>query len=118
MKNPPTELLLLKFGTTETVKGPFELSEDAAILNAGKSIPIQNNFNHEEQPAGWGRTDVREDGIWLTEISLSKKARDLMDGDTTMYIVPAFTHLDGQVVQLVCASITAFPADKNATRIK
>ena len=118
MKKPPTELLLMRFGTTETL-----LTREAAEANAGKSVAIfSDNFNIHEQPAGWGQTEVREDGIWLTGISWSKRATELlagMDGGKhPVYLAAAFEELDRHVVNIVCASLTTTPADMKATRVK
>ena len=118
MKKPPTELLLMRFGTTETL-----LTREAAEANAGKSVAIfSDNFNIHEQPAGWGQTEVREDGIWLTDISWSKQTKEFLagmdDGRQPVYLAAAFEELDRHVVNIVCASLTTTPADMKATRVK
>jgi hypothetical protein len=122
-KKPPKELLLMRLGTTETLKGPFLLTREAAEANAGKLVPISSgNFNVHEQQVGWGQTEVREDGIWLTGISWSKRAKDFLagmdDGGQLVYLAPAFEELGHQVVNIVCVSLTATPSDTKATRVK
>lgn len=109
----------MKFGKTETSRGTFHLKEDASLTNQRESIPIHSaDFNFGDPPAGWGRLEPREDGIWLTDISWSQAAKKLFEREP-LYLAPAFTvSVDGEVDCFSSASLTATPADPNATRIE
>lgn len=109
----------MKFGKTETGRGTFELKAEAPLSNPRDSIPIHSaDFNFSDPPAGWGKLEPREDGIWLTDISWSSAAKELFEREP-LYLAPAFTvNGDGDVDRLISASLTATPADPNASRIE
>lgn len=125
-KKLPTELLLIKMGKTVAQQGTFELTPEVAQSNSGQSVPIDpRDFSGLYGaivgcPAGWARTEAREDGLWLTEISWSKEAQELFQTDSTpQYVVPAFENDEGgKITRVISASLTNQPSDTKATRLK
>jgi hypothetical protein len=103
----PTEALLLRFGKAGTIRTLY-----------GKSIPISSSsLNTEGEPAGWGRIEVREDGIWLTDIKWNKVEAIIRSSGLPVYLVPAFTVIGDTAVEILSASLTTTPSDPNATRV-
>lgn len=123
----PRELLLMRLGKTSTLRGSFELTREAAKACAGSSVAIQaSDFDMGDRPAGYGRIEAREDGLWVTDISWSLAATELLSRkrtpaaeDPPVFLVPAFTFEgDGEVKRVIATSLTTMPADADATRVK
>ena len=122
-KTPPDEILLMRAGKTESMRGTFDLTPEAARANEGKELPIHSSdFNFGDPPAGWGRIQARADGIWLTDISWSKAAKDLLENRPEkcppIFVSPAFTVVKNKVERIISTSLTASPPDPEATRIE
>ena len=118
-KTPPDEILLMRAGKTESMRGTFDLTPEAARANEGKELPIHSSdFNFGDPPAGWGKIQARADGIWLTEIRWSCEVKAAMEHlSKHAYVVPAFTYEGDRVQEVVSASLTSTPASTDATRL-
>lgn len=121
---PPSELLLLKFGRTETTEGPYFLSEEGAIkvLSTYKKRKLKLYFDYEHKSldpqtpdqgkaAGWYTLEIRKDGIWATDIKWTEQAATYLKNREYAYFSPVLkTDNASNVVRLVNVALTNLPA--------
>lgn len=121
---PPSELLLLKFGRTETTEGPYFLSEEGAtrVISTYKRRNLKLYFDYEHKSldpqtpeqgkaAGWFTLQIREDGIWATDIKWTEQAATYLKNREYAYFSPVLkTDNASNVVRLVNVALTNLPA--------
>lgn len=121
----PTELLILKYGVTSTVKGPYtftpELGKEVMDIYIKRGLELYFDYNHlsldpedEEQgkAAGWFKLELREDGLWAVDIKWTDKARALIENKEYRYISPVIITKgeNSEVIRLVNVALTNLPA--------
>lgn len=82
-KPPQREVRLFAMGANHGPlkdSGPFELTTEAAQLIAAKrpATPLRCDMNGPSRAAGWGRLEVREDGLWLVDVSWTQQGLDAL----------------------------------------
>jgi len=124
----PTEILILKYGVTSTVKGSYtftpELGEEVLKTYKARGLDLYFDYNHlsldpedEEQgkAAGWFKLELRSDGLWAVDISWTDKAKALIENKEYRYISPVIITKgeNSEVIRLINVSITNLPATNN-----
>lgn len=120
----PSEILVIKFGKTNTRKGAYLFDKGAAKqvmdLYLERNLDLYFDYNHlsmdpedAEQgiAAGWYKLEVREDGLWAVDIKWTDKAKGLIEAKEYRYISPVIiTDKDTKVVRLINIALTNLPA--------
>jgi len=122
-RTPPTEFRVLVLGQNPSEKGTFTLSgEGAAGVLArfeARGTDVSIDYDHsliepagEPKPAaGWGRLELRPDGIWLIGVTWTDRAAALLSAGEYRYFSPVFEHDEaGQISNLVNVALTNTPA--------
>ncbi len=132
-REPPTEIKLFGFGTTRTRKGDFELTPDSAKevmanyvdhvgANAQADLPLMLDFEHKSldpaappeqmRAAGWGRLELRDDGIWLSGVRWTEEAENYLRSGQFRYISPAFLadEKTRAITEILNVALTNLPA--------
>lgn len=130
-KKIPLEVLLFKFGLNETTKGDVYLTEDSAnqIIAAWKDWGNKLNidYNHaqlfsvnpdESISGGTYDLEIREDGLYATNINWTDRAREKILAREYLYLSPAFDVNDNnEVIELINFALTNLPATKNMNEL-
>lgn len=126
---PPTEFRVLAFGKTETKKGAYLVSDQGAAIMAAFAehgtdlVPIDYEHGQVIAPdkgraiaAGWFRPEVREDGLWATEVHWTPAARKHLSDREFRHISPAMLvdQDTGEVKRLINVALTNLPATVDA----
>src|SRR4051812_9799256 len=88
-RKPPTEFRIFSFGTTDTVKGKYTLDKEgaekvmASVKDYGNDYQI--DYEHESvlkagkaPAAGWFTPELRDDGIYATNVQWNEDAAQLL----------------------------------------
>lgn len=128
LKESPKELKVFSFGENVTSKGTFIMSESDAesIMKAWKEQGNKLNFdyNHSQLSelanpesqisAGTFDLELRESGLYATNIEWTDKADQLILHKEYLYISPAFLiSEDNHISELINVALTNIPATKN-----
>lgn len=130
---PVTELLLFKWGINDTTQGPIELTEAGAkgVMAAYEKrtkarngvIDIdwfhmsrdKNARKEDKVSAGRCTLELREDGIWVTGIKPTKKARQALEDDEVRSYSPVVSvSSKGLLMEIMQMSLTNIPAMDDA----
>lgn len=127
----PTELRIFPFGSIETTKGRFNFTKKSAALVQAqwKRLGRDVGFDYEHglfdkttpgrdrDAAGWGKIEVRADGLWITAIRWTPDAARKVATRAFRYLSPAFRAepKTGEILSLENVAITNFPATLQAT---
>lgn len=120
----PSEFLVLKFGPTNTTEGTYHLDIPRAkgvittYLKKGTDLFI--DFNHAslnpKSPedgiaAAWFNLDMKEDGIYMTNIKWTDRGADYLKRKEYRYISPVIKlDKNNYVTRLVNVALTNLPA--------
>lgn len=121
---PPSEVLLLKYGKTETTEGPYYLDEKGADsvqrIFYKRDIDLYFDYDHKsldpETPeqgkaAAWFELEKRVDGIWAKGIKWTPQAAEYLKNREYRYFSPVIkTDNTGNVYRLVNVALTNLPA--------
>ena len=125
--DPPKEILLIKFGRTETLKGEYYLDTDSALKIMEKyqsrGLYLCFDYGHgvvsgqnedQSKAAGWFDLELRTEGIYATNIKWTPKAADMIANREYLYISPAIV-LDElkRVIRIINCALTNLPATDN-----
>lgn len=123
---PPGEFRIFPFGQVETTKGVFLFDREAAasVLERWREYGNRLSIDYEHQAlepvtngpvpaAGWFDLEIREDGLWATNVEWTERAQALLAGREYRYFSPAFyTDEKGRIVELINLALTNIPATK------
>lgn len=120
---PPQEFLLIRYGRTETAKGPYFFDEGSARLllerYLAKGVHCYFDYRHRSLEgdsaedgiaAGWFDLELRQDGLWAVNIKWTPKAYEMISNKEYLYISPAIVTDDEFVVKLINVALTNSPA--------
>lgn len=124
---PPTEYRLWAFGTVSTTKGDFEFTAADAknVMTEYAAHGVELHFDYEHgtfdgtpaQPApaaAWMSIELRDDGLWLTNIRWTARAAQMLADKEYRYLSPAFEVDDaGHISKLMNVALTNLPATRN-----
>lgn len=124
---PPTEYRLWGFGTVSTTKGDFTFTRDDAtqVISEYTAHGVELHFDYEHgtfdgtpaQPApaaAWMNIELRDDGLWLTNIRWTARATQMLADKEYRYLSPAFEVNDaGHINKLMNVALTNLPATRN-----
>lgn len=127
--DPPTELRILANGVTETSKGPvlFDAKAGELVMQAfgehGQDLlpfdvghGMVNPFSPPDghKAAGWFRPEVREDGLWASDIEWTEMGESGLRKREFRFFSPALyqDRTSGRVNKLVNIALTNLPATK------
>jgi len=125
----PSEVLLLRFGKTNTSKGPYYFDEESAarVLSVydNRNIELFFDYNHQSldpqnpeqgEAAGWFDLALRSDGLWAVDISWTDDAQRRIKEKKYRYISPVLiTDENNKVIRLINVALTNLPATSNLT---
>jgi phage I-like protein len=136
-KTPAKEFRIFQYGENETSKGTFLFDEDSAALimsayrDQGNDLPV--DYEHAmayedaaEEPsgdpipaAGYFKLELRDDGLWATEVEWSASAAKMLADGEYKYFSPWFlANKDTkQIVVLKNVALVGRPASKHQTPI-
>ena len=123
----PTDILILKFGQTNTTKGPYYMEKENAkevlttYMKRGTDLFI--DFNHASLDpktpedgiaAAWFDLDMKEDGIHMVNIKWTERGKEYLKKDEYRYLSPVI-RLDknNKVIRLVNVALTNLPSTDN-----
>ncbi len=125
-KKPPTEFRIFPFGKVATSKGTFSFDEDdaagllEAFLSQGNELMI--DYDHlavdpilpgQAKAAGWFVPQIRDDGLWATDVKWTPEAARMLASSEYGYFSPAFDYdKRGHIQQLANVALTNLPATK------
>jgi hypothetical protein len=124
-REPPKEAKLFTFGTNETLKGDFVLTRTGAQELMAKyqawGVKVMLDYEHmshnpnataeQKKAAGRAELELREDGIYLVDISWTPQADEFLRNAEYMYLSPAFKlNDDGEIVELINVALVNMPA--------
>lgn len=128
-KEPPKEFRIFAFGTTETENGAYVFDKEAAeaVLadRARRGIDTSLDYEHaslkdppppEGAPAaGWYDLELREDGLWATNVRWTPRALEYLKNGEYRYTSPAF-YIDKKtrrVTKFINIALTNDPAHRD-----
>ena len=127
--DPPTEIRLFGFGETETSKGKFVLDRSAAQMLMDKyreqgTDRLAFDYGHgmvkptgadSHKAAGWFVPEVREDGIYASDIQWTDPALKALREREYRFFSPAFLFdkSSRKLTKLLNVALTNMPATKN-----
>ena len=123
----PSELLVLKYGVTNTSQGPYYLDEKGAkeVLAVYKKRAIKLFFDYEHLSldpktasdgiaAGWFDLSLKEDGIWAVNLKWTPKAKAHLESKEYAYYSPTIrVNKNSHVVGLLNIALTNLPATES-----
>lgn len=124
-REPPNEAKLFSFGTNETLKGDFILTRNGAqelmARHEAWGVDVMLDFEHmshkdsatpeQKKAAGWGNLELRDDGVYLTNIKWTDTAADYLKNAEFRYLSPAFKlNDDGEIIELINVALVNMPA--------
>lgn len=125
---PPKEFRIWAFGEVDTLKGKFTFDAAAgqAVMAAFEDYGNELSFDYEHQAilsegeapaAGWYRIELRDDGLWATDIRWTPKADGYLRNKEYRYFSPAFDAggKERRINRLVNIALTNTPATKHLT---
>ena len=123
----PTDILILKFGQTNTTKGPYYMEKENAkevittYMKRGTDLYI--DFNHASLDpktpedgiaAAWFDLDMKEDGIHMVNIKWTERGRDYLSKDEYRYLSPVISmNKNNKVTRLINVALTNLPSTDN-----
>jgi phage I-like protein len=122
---PPKEFRIWGFGTIDTLKGQFHFTEEdaARVMAAYADYGNELSFDYCHQAilsegdapaAGWFNLDLRDDGLWATNVRWTPLADERIRNKEYRYVSPAFLDdVHGHIYELVNIALTNLPATKN-----
>lgn len=125
----PSEIKLWSVGTVGTAKGLIRCTQRTckAIATQWASLNRDIGFDYghaefldvpeeEKIAAGWGRVEVRSDGVYVTSIQWTEQARKKIEAKEFRYVSPAITvdKKTGEVLGLHNVALTNRPATLGA----
>ncbi len=123
---PPSEFLLFALGTMSTSKGDFLVDDESAlkVMEAFKDHGNRLTIDYEHQalseppvqaPAAASFVpQLRDDGIWATDVRWTPKATEYLNNKEYLYFSPAFTtDDDNRPTRILNVALTNLPATKN-----
>lgn len=129
--DPPVEFLLLAIGEIDTYYGTFTLRpDDARAISEGFAATgndLSIDYDHQSIDArsksgpipasGWiGGLDVRDDGLWATEVSWTPAAQKLLaDREYRYYSPVVYLDDEGHVMDIDSPGLTNRPATHRMT---
>jgi phage I-like protein len=126
---PPKEFRVWEFGTVETSKGDFLFDEESAKTlmadykqhsgDHAQSICI--DYEHmavnpdaragDGKAAGWCSLELRDDGLWATDVRWTPPAEAALKNKEYRYFSPAFeVDEDNRILTLTNIALTNIPA--------
>lgn len=123
--SPPREFQIFQWGPNESDNGiVYCAREDAeAILTRRgmrdvmidlEHLSLSNGPDRDLDAYGWGKLEVRDDGLWLADIKWTEEGADRLRTKRQRYVSPAFVvDKDDRVVSLTNVALTALPAMRN-----
>lgn len=125
-----TEFRLFRFGENPTEKGTFILTRQDAesCVRAFRARGTDLAFDYEHDvtkdakgpvPAsGWGKLEVRADGLWAVGVEWTATARKLLEAREYRYFSPFFEHTeDGHITNIINVALTNIPATHGISAI-
>lgn len=123
----PTELLVLKYGVTNTSQGPYYLDEKGAkeVLAVYKKRAIKLFFDYEHLSldpktasdgiaAGWFDLSLKSDGIWAVNLKWTPKAKSHIENKEYAYFSPVIQlNKNSHVCRLINVALTNLPATES-----
>lgn len=127
LATPPSEVRLIKFGRTETLKGDYYLDMESALVIMQKyktrGLYLCFDYGHgavsgqnedQSKAAGWFDLQLKEDGIYAVDIKWTPKAADMIANREYLYISPAIIlSEDKKVIRIINCALTNLPATDN-----
>lgn len=129
-REPPKEFRIFANGLTETTKGPLVFNAKAGesilarLADLGRD-KLNFDYGHGQlgfvqtadtaASAGWFNLEVREDGLWATNIEWTERAAKALSAREFRYFSPAVL-LDAEsneVRELINIALTNIPATKH-----
>jgi phage I-like protein len=127
----PTEVRLFSFGINKTTKGEFLFDQDSAktVMSSytAQGVDIMIDLEHQSMdPAiadpsardarGWGKLDVRPDGLYLSAITWTPDGAARLSEKRQRYTSPVFSYnpKTKRVEEILNVAITAMPATYEA----
>lgn len=130
---PVTEFLLFRYGANETTQGTITLDEASAKKvmaayekrNRARKGDLDIDFFHlsrkenarleDRRSAGRCKLELREDGIWCTDIRPTAEARAMLEADQVRSYSPVVSvSAKGVLLEIVQMSLTNIPAMDDA----
>lgn len=123
----PSELLVLKYGVTNTSQGPYYLNEKSAkeVIAVYKKRGLKLFFDYQHLSlnpktasdgiaAGWFDLSLKEDGIWAVNLKWTPKATAHLESKEYAYYSPTIrVNKNSHVVGLLNIALTNLPATDN-----
>lgn len=115
----PSEFLLFKFGVNDSDKGAVVLDKRgaAAMIRHRGTRDVMIDLEHasidgsgDQDARGWGKLEVRDDGVYVTNVRWTPDGARRLEERTQRYVSPAFYAPDGRVTALVNVALTSLPA--------
>lgn len=129
---PPAEFRILANGVTNTLKGPVvynaesgevvmerlrQLGRDSLPFDYGHGMICDTQSYDTACAAGWFKLEMRDDGLWASDIQWTSKAAKALEEREFRYFSP-FLYLDietAEIRELVNVALTNLPATMNQT---
>lgn len=118
----PSEFKLFGWGRNDTDRGTCILDRDGArailarqgardVMIDREHLSLELGPGADLDACGWGRLDVRDDGLWLVDVRWTEKGRACLDARTQRYVSPTFVPDErGRVIAIVNVALTSLPA--------
>ena len=127
-KTPPREFRIFSWGANDTAKGVFFLTRASAqelMLKYNEhGVDLMLDYEHlslnpeatpeQRKRSGSCELEVRDDGLWITNITWTPQADQYLRNGEFRYLSPAFNVDDGNnIVELINVALTNLPATHN-----
>lgn len=124
-REPPKEFCLFRFGENDTLKGTFILTrpgaEEVMARYREHGVDLMLDYEHDSlnpgatpeqrKAAGWGKIEIRADGLYLTNIKWTPRATEYLKHAEFRYLSPAFNVNDeNEIIELINVALTNLPA--------
>ena len=123
---PPSEFRLFSIGAMSTSKGDFLVDDESALLcmaafaDHGNRLTIDYEHQALSEPpiqapaAASFVPELRNDGIWATDVHWTPKAAEYLSNKEYLYFSPAFlTDEQNRPTRILNVALTNLPATKN-----
>lgn len=130
-REPPTEFRLWAFGVVDTTYGEFifERADAENVMAAYAAMGNEKFFDYEHgllyvppgEPipaAGWFQLELRDDGLWVTNIRWTEKAAGMIGAGEYEYFSPLFWYDDDRrIYEVVNIGLTNYPGTKSLDKL-
>jgi hypothetical protein len=124
----PTEFRLFAFGKNDSTRGPalFDATAAKSVMaeykRQGVDVQIdlehlslenpEKSVNYDPDARGWCKLELRDDGLWATDVRWTPEGEERLRERRQRYISPAFysEKETGRVLEIINIALCAMPA--------